>query len=485
MKTLLFACSVVGTCLLVTLVALPQPPDSLWSRTFGGPNDEHGFSVLQAYDGGYVLAGYTASFGAGSADMWLVKASAEGDSLWSRTYGGSSWDDCRCIQKTQDGGYVLAGCSYSFGAGDYDFWLVKVDANGDSIWSRTFGGPGAERAYSVRQTSDGGYILGGGTESFGAGQEDVWLVKTDANGDSLWSRTFGGDSVEYCRSVQQTADGGYILVGGTMSWGAGDWDFWVVKTNADGDSLWSRTFGGSSFESCSSIWQVADGYILIGTTGIYDFWMVKMSADGDSLWSRRFGGPGCERGYTSAPVPDGGWILAGCSCSYGGGWYLHPEFWLLRTSANGDSLWSRTFGGPDWDQCWSVQVTSDGGYILGGVTLSFGAGNRDFWLVKTGVDPLPSELRTVSIPSHYSLQQNWPNPFNPSTQIAYDLPQAGHVSLKVFDLLGREVATLVDEKQSPGSYCSAFDGSGLPSGIYLYRIDAGDWTQTKKMVLLK
>ncbi len=156
----------------------------------------------------------------------------------------------------------------------------------------------------------------------------------------------------------------------------------------------------------------------------------------------------------------------------------------VATFAQPDSLWSRTFGGSNTDECLSVQQTTDGGYILGGSTESYGAGLYDFWLVKTGPE-LAAELIISPQPDKYALHQNYPNPFNPSTQISFDLTKAGHVSLKVFDLLGREVQTLVDEVQPAGTHSITFDGTGLPSGIYLYRLQAGDFTMTKKMVLLK
>jgi hypothetical protein len=201
-----------------------------WSRTFGGGEDDWCTSIVQTTDNGYFLAGYTQSFGAGNGDFWLVKTNANGDSLWSRTYGGSGIDYCCSIQRTTDSGFVLSGWTSSFGAGNSDFWLVKIDANGDSLWSRTFGGTNRDDRSYVRQTSDGGYILAGSTWSFGSGNSDFWLVKTDENGNRLWSRSFGGSNEDWCNSLQQTADSGYILAGDTWSFGSGNDDFWIVKT---------------------------------------------------------------------------------------------------------------------------------------------------------------------------------------------------------------------------------------------------------------
>jgi hypothetical protein len=383
-QAFLFVWTAVGLSLIVFPV-FAQAPDSLWSRTFGESGEDACYSMQQTSDGGYILAGSTYSFNV-YGDFWLVKADECGNSLWSRTYGGADGDACYSAGKTSDGGYVLAGVTVSFGSGSGDSWLVRTDANGDSLWSRTFGGSDYDYCSCVQQTSDSGYILGGITVSFGAGGYDAWLVKPDVSGNQLWSRTFGGSDYDYCFSMQQTLDGGYILAGLTFSFGAGG-DFWLVKTNADGDSLWSRTFGGNNYEDCRSVQQTSDGgYILAGFTfsfgaGDGDFWLVKTNANGDSLWSRTFGGMSGETCYSVRLTSDDGYILAGETWSFGSGF---GDFWLVKTNANGDSLWSRTFGGSEYDYCWSAQQTSDDGYVLAGVTHSFDVANGDFWLVRAG-----------------------------------------------------------------------------------------------------
>ncbi|MBU1937581.1 T9SS type A sorting domain-containing protein [bacterium] len=477
-----------GFCalLMITASAIAQP-DSLWSRTYGGTSSDNCNSIQQTSDGGFVLAGTTYSFGPGNGDFWLMKTDANGDSLWSRTYGGNGDERCYSVQQTTDGGYALVGFTDSFDGevGYGDFWLVKTDADGDSLWSNTYGGGNSDYCYSVQQTFDGGYALAGITWD---DDWNFWLVKTDSNGDSLWSRTFGGVSSDWCTAVQQTFDGGYMLVGSTQSSGAGASDFWLVKTDANGDSLWSRTFGGSWLDECHSVVQTVDrGYALAGFThsfgsGSSDFYMIKTDADGDTLWTRTFGGIAQDWCYSIQQTTDGGYAMAGYTVSFGAG---APDFWLVKTDANGDSLWSRTFGGSGSDECHSVQQTSDGGYILGGYTASYGAGDHDFWLVKTGPDPLAAEPLENPLPAEYTLHQNYPNPFNPTTQISYNLTKASHVSLKIFDLLGREVAILADEIHPAGLHHTTFDGSGLPSGIYFYHLQADDFAMTKKMVLLK
>ncbi len=479
--------------LLAAVAAFAQPPDSLWSRTYGGGDADRCLAIQQTRDGGYVLAGETWSYGAGELDAYLVKTNVDGDSVWSHAYGGIRHEACYSIQETSDGGYILGGATGYFTQpdGETDFWLVKTDSLGSELWSRTFGNSQYDYCYSVQQTSDGGYVLGGYTGGvFGVFYTDFWLVKTDASGDSLWSRVYGGNSFDECTSVRPTTDGGYVLAGYTRSFGAGTDDFWLVKTDANGDSLWSRTFGGSSYDYCFSAQQTADGgYILAGGTesfgsGARDSWLVKTNANGDSLWSRTFGGSGDDWARSVQETLDGGYILAGFTQSFGAGGY---DFWIGKGDSNGDSLWSCTFGGELDDLCYCATQTFDGGYILAGKTESFGFGqvfNPDFWVVKTGPE-LAAEGYEVSLPERYALRQNWPNPFNATTQIAYDVPRMGHVTLTVYDLLGREVMTLVDGVQTAGSHYSIFDGSGLASGVYFYRLDSGDFVTSRKMVLLK
>jgi hypothetical protein len=206
-----------------------------WNKTFGGSSADFATSVKQTSDGGYILAGYTFSFGSGESDFWLVKTDSSGGHEWNRTFGGDSYDFASSVQQTSDGGYILAGHTYSFGAGVSDFWLVKTDSSGNLEWDQTFGGSDSEFAYSVQQTFDGGYVIAGYTNSFGFGG-DFWFVKTDSSGNHEWNRTFGGSDFDQVHSVQQTSDGGYILAGYTNSFGSGG-DFWVIKTDSSGGTL--------------------------------------------------------------------------------------------------------------------------------------------------------------------------------------------------------------------------------------------------------
>ncbi|MDD5087635.1 MAG: T9SS type A sorting domain-containing protein [bacterium] len=475
---------------LVTAWAQPYP-DTLWTRTYGGSDYDRAHSVQQTTDRGYIIAGYTSSFGTGGYDMYLVKTNSQGDTLWTRMYGGSDDEEAYSVQQTSDGGYVVAGWTDSFGAGEDDFYLVKTNSQGDSLWTRTYGGGNVEEAFSIEQTTDGGNVVAGRTMSFGAGYYDFYVVKTDNLGDTLWTRTYGGSSWDWAYSVQQTEDGGYIVAGHTESFGAGSTDIYMVKVDSLGDTLWTRTYGGSDWDDVFSVQQTTDGgYVVAGytysfVTGSEDFYLVKTNSQGDTLWTRTYGGSNGEEAFSVRQTADGGYIVAGSTTSFGLGTPTWVNSWLVKTNSQGDTFWTRTYGGDRDDRAFSVQPTADGGYIIAGATMSFGAGQTDFYLVKTGPDQLDAEPISVIAPKEYVLHPNFPNPFNATTQIGYELPKASRVTLAVFNLLGEEVASLVDEVQAAGMHTVVFEGSGLASGVYLYRMQTDGFVQTRKMVLLK
>lgn len=241
---------VVALALLVSRSSVAQSGDEQWNRTFGGSGWDVGFSVAQTSDGGYIVAGYTRSYDAGADDAWLIKTDSEGNEQWNRVFGGLLLDVGRCVRQTSDGGYIVIGKTWSYGAGCYDVWLIKTDSEGNKQWNRTFGGSEWDVGNCVAQTSDGGYIIAGRTTSYGAGAGDAWLIKTDSEGDEQWNKTFGGlGYYDVSYSVDQTSDGGYIVTGWTRSYGAGRDSVWLIKVGVNpadsttGDK-WYKTFNG-------------------------------------------------------------------------------------------------------------------------------------------------------------------------------------------------------------------------------------------------
>jgi hypothetical protein len=396
-----------------------SPPQVAWSRTYGGNSIDVAYSAQQSSDGGYIIAGYTYSktwvpppLGGGgggsgywipSFNFWLVKTDPAGNQQWSKTYGGTDDEWAHSVQQTVDGGYIIVG-SERAGA-----LLVKADASGDmqTLGIYRGGDPWSDsRAYSVKQTSDGGYVIAGCTNAFGWGGYDFWLVKTDASGNMEWNKTYGGTWDGYARSVQQTADGGYILAGDTRYFHASSSDMWLVKTNSTGDMQWNETYGGKGDDVAYSVQQTTDGgYIAAGYTnsfgaGGYDFWLVKTNSTGDMQWDKTYGAKGEDMAYSGQQISDGGYIAAGSTRSFGAGM---EDVWIVKTNSSGQMEWNKTQGGTGDDVAYSVQQTSDGGYIAAGYTNSSGAGDYDFLLVKTFDGRVGQEFTLIIIVSGVAL----------------------------------------------------------------------------------
>jgi hypothetical protein len=332
----------------VYLVKINAQGDTLWTRTYGGIGGRDvGKSVQQTSDGGYVITGHTTSFGhTGDFDVYLIKTDSSGDTLWTRAFGEARYDDeGNSVQQTTDGGYIVAGYNRSFGNHFRDFWLLKSDAQGDTLWTKSYGGPAWDVANSVQQTADGGYIVTGLTYSFGAGYNDFYLVRTDSSGDTLWTRTYGGRYRDEANFVQQTTDGGYIIAGRTYSFGTGTPDYanvYLIKTDSSGDTLWTRTYGGSRDDAGFSAQQTVDGgYIVTGWT--YSFgpgtpdsdnvYLIKTDSSGDTLWTATYGGTRHDDAYSVQQTADSGYIIAGRTFSFGAGY--HSDVYVIKTDGNG------------------------------------------------------------------------------------------------------------------------------------------------------
>ncbi len=352
-----------------------------------------------------------------------------------KTIGGSADDKLWSICLTRDGGLIAGGISYSNISGEKnensrgsdDYWVVKMDKPGKMQWQRTIGGSGDDNLKSVIQTSDGGYALIGESSSNISGEKtensrggtDYWLVKLDSLGRIQWDRTFGGSGYEYIDNVVQTTDGGYILAGSSESYISGDksestrgyFDYWVVRLNKKGDKVWDKTIGGTDYEFCSPIELTTDGGVIIGgfsqsnisgektenSRGFYDYWLVKLDRYGHIKWDKTIGGSDNDFGRGLKQTDDGGYIMTGSSYSsypsgdktdYGRG---GADYWVVKLDSKGNLLWDKTIGGDaDDNEVWCLEKTSDGGYIFGGNSYSgisgekteSNRGDADYWVVK-------------------------------------------------------------------------------------------------------
>jgi hypothetical protein len=321
----------------VFVIATDQDGEELWTQDFGGAGDDDGYGVATFTDGGVLAAGRMDM--GGQCDVALHSNMANGDQRWIRVYGGGQNDIAYSVARNSDGGFIVAGETYSFGAGTPNVYVLQIDSLGDTLWTRTYGGAGEDCAFSARQTADSGFIICGATYSYGAGQSDVYLIKTNAAGDTQWIRTYGGAQQEQGNSVLQTADSGYLICGTTYSFGAGDADVWLIRTDANGDTLWTRTFGGDTADLGLSVAQTADrGFILCGQTASFgagnnDAWLIKTDSIGDTLWTRTFGGTSDDRGYSVQQTADEGYIIAGYTNSFGAG---GGDFYLIKTNSLGN-----------------------------------------------------------------------------------------------------------------------------------------------------
>jgi hypothetical protein len=348
----------------------------LWSRTLGGPAWDYATAIQETQDGGYVLTGSTNSFGAGGQDILLVRMDAHGGVLWSSTFGGPANERAEGVLIGPEDDIIIFGTTDSYGAGSGDLYLVKADENGEEIWSRTYGGTEDEMAGSVERTRDGGFILAGTTRSFGSGKRDVYVVRTNSHGDQLWDKRHGSEAHDVAYGVKETMDGGYVIVGATEGSDSGTWDVYLIRIDAQGEALWHRAWGDGGYEVGYSVMETADlGFFVSGYkdpfgSDKWDAYLIRTDEEGKTLWSATYGGEGNDRADALQQTADGSLIIAGSTDGSGsGGW----DMYLLRTDAEGNELWSRTYGGGDTDGAECVIQTRDGGLMMVGGTYSFGA----------------------------------------------------------------------------------------------------------------
>jgi hypothetical protein len=421
----------------------------------------------------------------GNSDFYLLKTDDQGDTLWTRTYGGDHYDGSRWVYQTSDNGYFVAGIDRSYNVGENDIQVFKTDSAGNLLWNRSYGGDHEDGVATGQQTTDGGSILIGYTASFGNGSMDVWLLRLDADGDTLWTKTYGGQSFDFGTSVIQTPDEGYFVIC-NITYGFDDLGLTLIKTNADGDSLWSRRYFENNEFGASIISAEDNEYLILANTlalsDEFDIRLIRIEADGDTIWTKVIGGLEIDLGNSIQQTFDGGFIICGIT-----GPYFDQDIYILKTNPDGDTVWTKTICGRQYgnDIGSCIRQTSDGGFVLTG-SLSTVDANQEVSLIKLAPDQVRIEdVSDNSLSDGVYISSNYPNPFNLSTTIGFRLPEESEVAIEIYDILGRLVETLIDQKQRAGHHQITWNAMEKSSGIYFYRIRAGDHIETKRMLLLK
>ena len=511
-----------------------------WQNTIGGDTSDFLYCVQQTLDGGYILGGWSSSNISGDKtensvgyyDYWIVKTDSSGVIQWQNTIGGNDGDILYCVQQTFDGGYILGGYSYSNISGNKtensngaaDYWVVKTDASGSIQWQNTIGGIDNDYLFSIQQTVDGGYILGGRSESIISGDKtenntdtvppytcDYWIVKINAAGNTEWQNTIGGNTEDWLYCIQQTADSGYILGGSSRSTISGDktencignFDYWIVKTDASGNIQWENTIGGNDLDMLWSVQQTTEEEYIIGgyslsdisgdkyenSIGLSDYWIVKIDSLGNLKWQNTIGGNSFDELYSIQQTADGGYILGGSSRSNISGdktencigW---SDFWTVKTDSSGNIQWQNTIGGNSYDELYSIQQTNDNGYIFGGRSASNISGDKtencigldDYWIVKLAPD-------TVTGITNSPLDRGkgcviFPNPADEYSVIGYQFGVGDEILLT--DALGKILFT-----KAFSSLTSNFTlhTSNYGNGIYFLQLKTNEGMAVKKLVV--
>ncbi len=485
MKVLLYR---VFFVLVLAGAAFPQT--ILWNHTYGGDAYDEADAVQMTTDGGFIAAGYTQSFGLGRfGNAYLIKTNADGDTIWTRMFGSDGMDVFADLIATPDSGYIAVGLTDT--PNDFEnIYVVKVDNNGSTVFEKNFGGPQKDVGLSIAPASDGGFVITGGTKSVSLGEEDLFLFKIDAAGDSLWFKSYGTAGNDPGYGINSTPDGGFI-VSGLYNWS----DAWLLKTDADGDTVWTKTFGGADYDEANFPIQTADhGYIFCGSTGSMgagdlDAYVVKTDSAGNLIWQKTYGGSGYDEGRKIVSKPGGGYMILANTDSQISGEF---NYFIVSANENGDTVWTKkigTTGGED--RAYDILNISQSEYIIAGSTFdAVNLGEAALTIVND--DLAPVAVKEENRVSNYYLNNAYPNPFNPSATIEYsvglsnpDMASSELTTLKIYDVLGNEVAVLVNSVQAPGQYKVKFDASGLASGLYFYRLQSGSFVRTKKFMLLK
>ena len=489
-------------CFSFLTTSILAQPSIEWQKALGGSEIEEIFSTQQTSDGGYIAAGFTYSNDGdvtgfhGGIDAWVVKFSSTGSVEWKKTYGGTNVDWAYAIRQTIDGGYILAGYTASNNGdvtgnhGGKDAWVVKLTSLGAIQWQKTLGGSGWDEAWAIQQTTDSGYIMVGrsasqnGNVTGNHGGLDYWVVKLSNIGVIEWQKSLGGTGEDNAYSVKQTNDGGYIVAGESLSHNGdvtgnhGDADYWILKLSTTGSLEWQKSFGGSSIDRANDVIQTNDGgYIVVGQVfsnngdvaqhyGGNDIWVVKTTSTGEIEWQKTLGGSDQDWGQSIQKTSDGGYVIAGSTWSHDGD-VLNTnsiaDIWVVKLNVDGVIKWQKTLGGSLGEDGYSIYQTTDNGYIVAGSAFSNDGdvtghhAKSDFWIVKLS----PASVGTEEIPDGINAPlEIYPNPAHNSISLKTSTEEPS-LSVSIIDILGREISRQTIQNGE------SLDIASIPSGLYL------------------
>lgn len=474
-----------------------------WQKSYGGSRVEQSPDIHQTNDGGYIIAGSSNSNEEGTGnhgffDQWVIKTNASGTVEWQKSYGGTADDKANSVRQTNDGGYIVAGSTRSVNGdvssnhGQEDFWVVKLNSTGNIEWQKTLGGSGNDAAKCIRQTPDGGYIVAGKSDSNDGditgnnGYQDGWIVKLDQTGGIIWQKSIGGPNLEEFSSLELTADGGYVMAG-NVSTSTNGLNYWIVKVDSSGNTQWSKNYGGSASDTANSLKQTPDGgYIIAGSSnsndgdvtasnGNYDYWVIKLDSLGNLQWQKSFGDYMYDFALGIDNTDDGGLIVLGYSATTDTTNFSSNDYWLIKLNTNGNTEWQRRYGGAYDDYASAIQQTTDGGYVMAGVSNSFSTSqsNYDYRVIKLGADKLGINENTV--PLQLSLS---PNPAKNTVYISH-LP--GETIVNIMDMSGRKVFT-----QKYNDQKATIDVAPFSNGVYLVQVQhKGKIILSEKLIISK
>ncbi|RDC63907.1 T9SS type A sorting domain-containing protein [Adhaeribacter pallidiroseus] len=534
-----------------------EPGATAWDMRYGGSGRDNFTTLIKTTDGGYLSGGYTNSGisgdkgqrGQGKNDYWIVKSDKNGKKLWDKSFGGSQDDFLNQVISTQDGGYLLAGSSFSNNSGDKsqasrggrDYWVVKIDALGNKQWDKRFGGSGNDELKQVLRLASGEYVLAGYSDSPvsgdksqpSQGRNDYWLVKISAQGNKVWDKRYGGSANDNLASFTLTATNGFIL-GGTSSSGIsgdktqaswGEEDFWLIRVDAQGNKIWDKRYGGNYADVLTTVGMNReyspqtneDGDYYVGgysssqvsgdkkqaNKGGSDYWFLQIKSNGNLVRENSYGFGGKDELQSVVQTKQGDYLLAGTLNVHSGAVADGPngsEYWAVRINAVGTQQYGRTFGGSGPEELRAMVLTEDGGFVLGGKSDSGVSGDRtqlsqgstDYWLIKVNPESSNPVAARVALQPETGSQvqavqvQAYPNPFQQKATIRFTLPHMQAASLKVYDSQGREVATLFNgEVKANQPYEVEWKAYNQAAGLYILQLQTPTGKQQQKLLLIK